>query len=57
VIADSAGDLSLLFGTPGQGLVPHAGTAAIALLALRVPGALEPAIDEAPWLAAALASE
>jgi hypothetical protein len=57
VVADSEGALSLLFGTPGAGLVPRAGTAAIAFFALQAPGALEPTIDEALWLAAALASE
>jgi DNA/RNA-binding domain of Phe-tRNA-synthetase-like protein len=57
VIADRDGPLVFLFGSPGPDLAAKPTSRSIALFAVRVPGAVEPAIDEALWLAASIASE
>lgn len=56
-IADESGPLAILFRSPDPAVAPSPTGRSIGLFAIRVPGALKPAIDEALWLAASIASE
>jgi DNA/RNA-binding domain of Phe-tRNA-synthetase-like protein len=56
-IADHRGPLVALFGSPRSDTAPSEISSAIALFVVRVRGATEPAVDEALWVAASIASE
>ncbi len=56
-ISDERRPLAMLMATPGPELEPGPRTASVAIFAVAVPGAPAVVVEEALWIAAAVASE